>query len=176
MPLKQIQLITNRTAIFTNTAKIGVPTGENGDLLTNDGTNWVAKKSSIQAHEFQTINVRNPYIGIHYIIALEGIYPSRNSSDPFLAEIIIFGGNFEPRGWAFCDGQILSISQNTALFSLLGITYGGDGRTTFGLPDLRGRTPVHAGNGAGLSNVRLGQTGGSESITIPAQTHVITYE
>jgi len=86
--------------------------------------------------------------------------------EPFIAEIIMFGGNFAPRGWAFCDGQLLSISQNTALFSLLGTTYGGDGRTTFGLPDLRGRVAMHPGNGPGLSNYRLGQKGGSETNTL----------
>ena len=87
-------------------------------------------------------------------------------SQPFLAEIIMFGGNFAPRGWAFCDGQILSISQNTALFSLLGTTFGGDGRVTFGLPDLRGRSPMHAGHGPGLTDRKLGQKGGSETVTL----------
>ncbi len=83
--------------------------------------------------------------------------------DPFLAQIIMFGGNFAPRGWALCDGQLLAISQYQALFSLLGTTYGGDGRTTFALPDLRGRAPVHAGSGPGLTTRRLGQKGGSET-------------
>ena len=166
----------NEDAIKANTAKIAIPTGESGDLLTNDGTNWVATKLSIQAHESQTINIRNPYLGINYIIALQGVYPSRSSTDPFLAEIIMFGGNFAPKGWALCNGQIITINDNTALFSFLGTTYGGDGRSTFGLPDLRGRTPVHPSTDPGLSQVQLGQTGGSESITIPAQTHVITYE
>ena len=73
----------------------------------------------------------------------------------------MFGGNFAPRGFAFCDGQLLSINSNQALFSILGTTYGGDGRTTFGLPDLRGRVPVHAGNGLGLSSYRIGQKGGA---------------
>ncbi len=86
--------------------------------------------------------------------------------EPFLGQIIMFGGNFAPRSWAFCDGQLLSISQNTALFSILGTTYGGDGRTTFGLPDLRGRVSVHAGSGPGLSNYKLGQKGGSETNTL----------
>lgn len=94
----------------------------------------------------------------------------------FIGEIKMFGGNFAPRGWAFCDGQLLSISQNTALFSILGTTYGGDGRTTFGLPDLRGRVPMHAGNGLGLSSYRIGQQGGVETTTItvanlPAHSH-----
>lgn len=87
-------------------------------------------------------------------------------SDPFIAEIKLFAGNFAPRGWAFCNGQILSIAQNTALFSLLGTTYGGNGQTTFALPDLRSRVPVHPGQGPGLSNVVLGQAAGSETVTL----------
>lgn len=86
------------------------------------------------------------------------------SSDPFIGEITMFAGNFAPRGWAFCNGQLLPISQYSALFSLLGTTYGGDGRTTFALPDLRGRTPIHAGTGPGLNPHRLGSKGGSELI------------
>ena len=88
--------------------------------------------------------------------------------DPFLGQIICFGGNFAPRGWAFCHGQLLSINENQALFSILGTTYGGDGRTTFGLPDLRGRAPVHAGDGAGLSPRNLGQKFGTETNTLAA--------
>lgn len=86
--------------------------------------------------------------------------------EPAIAEVRIFAGNFAPRGWAFCHGQILSINQNQALFSLIGTTYGGDGRTTFGLPDLRGRSVVGAGAGAGLANVQLGQKLGSSSATV----------
>ncbi len=86
--------------------------------------------------------------------------------NPFLAMIMIFAGNFPPQGWAFCDGQLLSIAQNTALFSLLGTTYGGDGQTTFALPDLRGRVPIHMGQGPGLSNYLIGETAGTESITL----------
>lgn len=88
--------------------------------------------------------------------------------DPFLGQIIMFAGNFAPRGWAFCDGQLLSIAQNSALFSILGTTYGGDGRTTFGLPDLRGRVPMHAGHGPGLTARPLGQKLGAEAITLSA--------
>lgn len=96
--------------------------------------------------------------------------------DPFLGEIIMFGGNFAPRSWAFCDGQLLPINTNQALFSILGTIYGGDGRTTFALPDLRGRVAMHPGNGPGLSSRRLGQKGGVESVTlnvtqIPSHTH-----
>ena len=87
-------------------------------------------------------------------------------SEPFLAEIRIFAGNFAPRGWAFCDGQLLPISQNTALFSLIGTTYGGDGRTTTALPNLQGRVPMHPGRGPGLTARRLGQRGGSETVTL----------
>lgn len=82
--------------------------------------------------------------------------------EPFIGEILMFGGNFAPRAWAFCDGQLMAISSNTALFSILGTTYGGDGRTTFALPDLRGRLPIHAGTGPGLSTRKLGARGGVE--------------
>lgn len=87
-------------------------------------------------------------------------------SEPFVAEIRIFAGNFAPRGWAFCDGQLLPISQNTALFSLIGTTYGGDGRTTTALPNLQGRAPMHPGRGPGLTSRRLGQRGGVEMVTL----------
>ena len=87
-------------------------------------------------------------------------------ADPFVAEIRIFPFNFAPKGWAFCDGQLLPISQNTALFSLLGTTYGGDGKSTFALPDLQGSSPMHPGQGQGLSLYDLGQTGGSEFVTL----------
>jgi microcystin-dependent protein len=98
--------------------------------------------------------------------------------DPFVAEIRIFPFNFAPKGWAFCDGQILSIAQNTALFSLLGTTYGGNGQSTFALPDLQGMVPVHPGQGPGLSQYYLGQIGGSETVTLleselPAHTHTV---
>lgn len=87
-------------------------------------------------------------------------------SEPFVGEVRMFAGNFAPRGWAFCDGQLLAVSQNDALFSLLGTIYGGDGRTTFGLPDLRGRIPIHAGSGPGLSPRRLGAKAGAENVTL----------
>jgi len=97
-------------------------------------------------------------------------------SEPFLGQIILVGFNFAPQGWALCNGQILSIAQNTALFSLLGTTYGGNGQTTFGLPDLRGRVPVSAGQGPGLSNYDLGEVAGQETVTLnvtqmPAHIH-----
>ncbi|HEY7589551.1 MAG TPA: tail fiber protein [Candidatus Limnocylindrales bacterium] len=99
-------------------------------------------------------------------------------ADPFVAEIRIFPFNFAPTGWAQCNGQLLPISQNTALFSLLGTTYGGDGKSTFALPDLRGNGPMHPGQGPGLSLHDLGETGGSETVTlltseIPAHSHAL---
>ena len=99
-------------------------------------------------------------------------------ADPFVAEIRIFPFNFAPKGWAWCDGQLLPLSQNTALFSLLGTTYGGNGKSNFGLPDLQGRAPMHPGQGPGLSLHDLGETGGSETVTlleseIPAHPHTL---
>jgi microcystin-dependent protein len=100
-------------------------------------------------------------------------------SEPFVGEIRIFAGNFAPRGWAFCNGQLLSIAQNTPLFALLGTTYGGNGSTTFALPNLQGRAPMHWGNGAGLTPRQLGESSGSPTVTllsteIPAHTHQFT--
>jgi microcystin-dependent protein len=97
-------------------------------------------------------------------------------ADPFVAEIRIFPFNFAPKGWAWCDGQLMPLSQNTALFSLLGTTYGGDGKSTFALPDLQGSAPMHPGQGPGLSLHDLGERGGSETVTlleseIPAHGH-----
>ncbi len=99
-------------------------------------------------------------------------------AEPFLGEIRMFAGNFAPQGWALCDGQLLAISQNDALFSLLGTFYGGDGRTTFGLPDLRGRVPIHTGSGPGLSARSLGAKGGEETMTVtqaqlPTHSHAM---
>jgi microcystin-dependent protein len=100
-------------------------------------------------------------------------------ADPFLAEIRIFPFNFAPKGWAFCDGQKLPISQNTALFSLLGTTYGGDGKSNFALPDIQGSAIMHPGQGPGLSLHDLGETGGSDTVTLlqsemPSHAHSLT--
>jgi microcystin-dependent protein len=100
-------------------------------------------------------------------------------SEPFIGEIRLFPYDFAPRGWAFCHGQLLSIAQNTTLFALLGTTYGGDGRSTFALPDLRGRVAVSSGEGPGLSAYELGGVGGVESVTLtegemPAHTHQVS--
>ena len=100
------------------------------------------------------------------------------STEPYIGSIVMFAGNFAPRGWAFCAGQLLPIAQNTALFSILGTTFGGNGQTTFALPDLRGRAPVGVGQGPGLSDIQLGQMAGQENVTLlssnmPAHNHLI---
>ncbi len=100
------------------------------------------------------------------------------STEPYIASIVLFAGNFAPRGWALCNGQILAIAQNTALFSLLGTTFGGNGQTTFALPDLRSRVPVGTGQGPGLSNISLGEVSGAENATLlatnlPSHNHLV---
>ncbi|HTF81138.1 MAG TPA: tail fiber protein [Cytophagales bacterium] len=160
-----------------------LPVATAGNLLTYDGTNWVAKDLSLTSSTVggnQSFSILPPYLCVNYCIAYEGIYPSRNGMEPFLAEIMVWGANFPPRGYAFCDGQLMSIAQNQALFSILGTTYGGNGQTTFALPDLRGRLPMHTGGstGPGLTIHTLGEQGGSETRTLstsqmPAHNHVI---
>jgi len=122
-----------------------------------------------------------PTLALHPIIAINGLFPSRlggsgDVEEPLLGQIDLFAGNFAPSGWAFANGQLLSIAQNTALFAILGTTYGGNGVTTFALPNLQGRLGVGFGQGAGLSNVDLGQSWGAENVTfnvaqLPAHTH-----
>ena len=175
-------LVINNDTLMIDTTDV-LP----GQLLSFDGTHWVAANAVVGFHTHtataslsggnQSFNIRQPWQAINYIIAIQGLFPSR-SSEPLLAQIVLFGGNFAPRGWAFCDGQLLAISSNTALFSLLGTNYGGDGRTTFGLPDLRGRTPIGPRSGPGLSTFREGQRGGSEFSTLnvpqmPSHNHNI---
>jgi len=97
-------------------------------------------------------------------------------ANPFVGEIRLFAGNFAPQGWAFCDGSLLAIAENDALFNLIGTTYGGDGQSTFALPDLRGRVPLHQGQGPGLSNRFIGQAGGQEQVSLlpahlPSHSH-----
>lgn len=141
----------------------------NGNFLTYDGTNWVAKNLVVATSGgSQPFSILPPYTVLNFQIALQGIFPSRNGMDPYLGEIMMTGYNFEVKYYAFCDGQLQSISQNTALFSLLGTTYGGNGITTFALPDLRGRMPMHAGRstGPGLSPHDIGEMSGSETQTL----------
>lgn len=108
-----------------------------------------------------------------------GAQTASAGNDPFIGEVQWFAGNFAPRGWALCDGQLLSIASNQALFSILGTIYGGDGRTTFALPEVRGRTLIHAGNGPGLSSRSLGGKSGTENETLyinemPVHTHTLS--
>ena len=135
-----------------------------GQVLTWTGESWIAR--SIPPDSTYTLSLMQPYLTINFCIALVGTFPSRNGNDPLLAEIMLFAANFAPRGWALCNGQLLSISQNSALFSLLGTTYGGDGRTTFGLPDFRGRVPLSSGSGPGLPSYQMGQRGGASSAIV----------
>jgi microcystin-dependent protein len=153
-----------------------------GNLMTYDGTNWVSKKLVIgSAGNNQPVANMQPYLTLNYCIAIYGIFPSRNSAEPFVGEIELYAFNFEPQNFAYCNGQILSIAQNTALFALIGTYYGGNGQTTFALPDLRGRVAIQQGQGPGLSNYSIGQTGGSETITlnignIPTHTHTVIFQ
>ena len=158
------------------------PGTASGNFLTWDGTNWISKTTTYTASVVganQPFPIRNPYLGVNYIIALAGIFPSRSGSNPFLGEIELVGFNFAPTGWALCDGQTLAISTYSALFALIGTYYGGNGTTTFQLPNLQSRVPVDMGQGNGLSVVNVGDMGGAENATInvnqmPAHTHVIT--
>src|ERR1051326_2730121 len=137
----------------------------------------------------QPVENRQPTLALTYIIALEGIFPSDGGTagtpnqtsppdrtTPFIGAIRVVSFNFAPKGYALCEGQVLPINQNQALFSLLGTTYGGDGRTTFALPDLRGRVPIGAGQAASGSSYDVGATGGEESVALtvselPAHSH-----
>lgn len=124
----------------------------------------VASMPSIPSSKLPSfqVNTVQPSTVVMCTIALQGVFPSRSAVDPLLGELMWGGWNFAPRGFAKCDGQLLAISSNSALFSLLGTMYGGDGRTTFGLPDMRGRVPMHPGNGPGLTPRRQGDRIGSE--------------
>jgi len=123
-------------------------------------------------------NIAGPVVMMILICAFIIVWQSNaGAQEGFIGEIRMFAGNFAPRGWAFCEGQLLPINQNTALYSILGTTYGGDGQTNFALPDLRGRTPIGVGHGPGLSPYSLGQKGGNETTTlsvdqIPAHNHL----
>lgn len=146
----------------TNTVSLN-PGTATGDLITWDGVNWISTQPAVQHFSISQDN-RQPFLTMNYCIALQGIFPSRNT--PFLAEIDLYSFSFPPKGWAFCNGQLLPINQNQALFSLLGTFYGGDGITTFALPNLQGRVTLGFGNGAGLTPYNLADKGGVETNTI----------
>lgn len=131
------------------------PAANPGSHMVWDGEKWGHK----QYFESPSNNMQ-PYLGLNFIIAIQ--YGSPNVR--FVGEITMFAGNAPPEGWAFCDGQFLPINQNLMLFTYLGTTYGGDGTTTFALPDLRGRVPLHKGQGFGLTNRTLGEKGGNEEV------------
>lgn len=144
---------------------------------------WVASNLSISSSgNSNAHNNMQPYLAVNYCIATVGIFPSFSGGGitPYLGQINIFGFNFNPSGWLKCDGQLLPIAQNSALFSLLGTIYGGDGQTTFAVPDLRGRVPMHFGNGPGLTNRNIGEKWGFETHTltqneIPNHSHNVIF-
>ena len=151
-------------------------------LLTFDGTNWVAKNLIVgSTGSGATINNMQPYLCMNYSIALDGIFPQRNGSDTFVGEIGLYGFNFAPLWSASCDGSLLPISQYSTLYALLGTIYGGDGQTTFGLPDLRGRVAINQGQGAGLTLRYIGEEAGTENNVLsvsqlPVHTHPVTFQ
>jgi microcystin-dependent protein len=172
---------------LTGSAGTGLPTGVNtGNVVMYDaiGNNWVAKNITIGATGgSEPFSIMPPYLALNFCIIYQGIYPSNGGSgsgDNYIANIQMFAGTFAPGGTYLCNGTLLSIAQNTALFSLIGTIYGGNGSTTFALPDLRGRFPIHTGSGPGLSSYSMGQMGGSENKTlfinnIPAHNHSVLF-
>jgi microcystin-dependent protein len=159
---------------------------ENAALTTNnmpshnhDWTHFTGERTTANTGGSTPHENMQPSLGLNYIIALYGTYPSEGSGlyEGFIGEISLFAGNYEPGGWAYADGRLLPISSYTALFSILGTTYGGDGETTFGLPDLRGRSALGPRTGPGLPTYQLGQRGGAENASLstaqlPSHNHV----
>ena len=156
-----ITTITPLSVVSDNTVAFN-PGTTVGDLITWDGNNWINQQPAVQHFNIAASNVQ-PYTALNFCIALVGIFPSRNGIDPFIGQLGLYSFSFAPKYWAQCNGQLLSIAQNQALFSLLGTQYGGNGQTTFALPDLRGRTPIHYGGGAGLSLYNIGDRAGQEN-------------
>lgn len=155
---------------------LGALLGFEGVRLANDAKTDLRNETGDITVERANVNVTTDFMEKS---ATGAMYSNAVVQDPFIGTIVMFGGNFAPTGWAFCDGQLLLISQNQALFSILGTTYGGDGEMTFGLPDLRQRAAVHEGNGPGIpGSYSLGEIGGSHDVTltinqIPAHSHVV---
>ena len=141
--------------VYSGNAPIVVVNDASGDTGTISFD--VTQMPELPTSKLPSIDLHQPSLGVYCTIALTGVFPSRSGANPLLGQINYVGFNFPPRGWAFCDGQILPINQFSALFSLLGTAFGGDGRTTFGLPDMRGRVPVHPGTGPGLPTRSWGQ-------------------
>jgi len=153
-PGRPVRLVSDSLVLNPGTAA--------GDLLSWDGINWISKQPARARFNF-FIDKMQPYLVLNYCISTFGVFPSQNDM-PYVGEIRVFGFNFEPRDWFKCDGQLLSIAEYETLFYLIGTTYGGDGQTTFALPDLRSRKPIHKGVWPGLDNI--GQTAGSETLFI----------
>jgi len=176
--LKGLAQVNDTLMLAANPGGGAAPTV--GQLLSWDGNNWVAKDNATGfTGGNQPIDISNPYLGMNFSIALAGIFPTRNGQYAFLGEILISGINFAPTNYALCNGQILPINQNTALFSLLGIFYGGDGKTNFALPNLQGQTPMGMGSGPGLPILGIGEKGGNTSVTLlpsqlPAHSHTLS--
>jgi microcystin-dependent protein len=142
------------------------PGTSTGDLITWDGNNWINMQPAVQHFSFNNVENRQSYLVLNYCIAMNGIFPARNDATPFVSQIQLFPFNFAPTGWALCNGQILAISQNTALFALVGTQFGGNGTSNFALPNLQSRIAVGMGQGPGLSPYNIGDSGGVESNTI----------
>ncbi|HEY1056735.1 MAG TPA: tail fiber protein [Emticicia sp.] len=152
---------TSPISVVANNIRLNAGTTV-GQLLSWNGNNWV--NTNPKPPEY--IDNTQPYLALNFCISLYGIFPSMNGSQPFVGEIEVFGFNFAPAGWALCNGQLLSISENEVLYVLIGTTYGGDGVSNFAVPDLRGRAPIHMGQGASLSSFVQGQQGGAEGFNI----------
>ncbi|HNY02763.1 MAG TPA: tail fiber protein [Bacteroidales bacterium] len=152
-----------------------------GKLISFDGTNWVARTAVMStASPAQPVSIVQPNLALNYYIAYSGVFPSPSGADNFVGEVQVGGYSFAPSGYLACNGQLLAITEYDILFYLIGTTFGGDGQSTFALPDLRGRAPLHQGTGPGLSSKVMGQSGGSETITLmtinlPQHNHVITF-
>jgi microcystin-dependent protein len=155
-----------------------------GKLMTFDGTNWVARSMACgTTGANQGGNIMQPYLALNYYIALYGIFPSQSGLDCYVGEVFIGGFSFAPNGFIKCEGYLLPIDQYNELFALIGTTYGGDGQTTFAIPDLRGRAALHQGQASGMTNRTIGEVWGCETICaypavniLPAHTHNISFQ
>jgi microcystin-dependent protein len=164
VPAANVTAVAPLTVSATNQVALNAGTAA-GQLITWDGTNWVNMAPAVQHFSFTGDN-RQPWLALNYCIAWSGVFPSRNDANPYVSQIQLFPFNFAPVGWYQCDGQLLAITSYTALFSLLGTNYGGNGTSTFMLPNMQSRVSIGAGQGPGLSNFVQGQSGGTESNTI----------
>jgi microcystin-dependent protein len=175
-------LAANNLLVGNGTSAVStISPATSGNILYANGTNWLSKTLGVGlSGNGASFSNMQPYQTTNYCIATQGIFPSRAGYDAYMGEINIFAFDFVPRGYNACDGAILSVSSNAALFALLGTTYGGNGSTTFALPDYRGRTLIGQGAGPGLSARVLGQSGGTENTTLissnmPSHTHAVSY-